>query len=367
MTTEKTPPLVTVIIPAYRHERYVGAAIESVLAQTIGDWELIVIDDCSPDGTWEQIQRHRDPRITALRHDVNRGAHATLNEGVSLARGRYVAILNSDDVYAPARLERTIAHLESASAELVGTGIRLIDEEGAPIDDTAHPWHQWYRGRLDVLQASGDLSTALLDGNSFVTTSNFVFRPELARRIGGFADLRYAHDYAFVLAAASAGESAVALLREEQLLSYRWHDANTIRENAWRIAREEFSVVCQYLPALLPQEARHRTENALHHLSALSPICPNADASKVVSLEKELARLTGSVEWLEKERAVLREYVQRLEGDAAALHKEAAALRGDRECLETALSSLRASYSYRLGSALLAPAKRVRALLGIRR
>jgi glycosyltransferase involved in cell wall biosynthesis len=362
-----SPPLVTVIIPAYRHERYVGVAIESVLAQTVADWELIVIDDCSPDGTWAQIQRHRDPRITALRHDANRGAHATLNEGLSLARGRYVAILNSDDVYAPGRLERTIAHLESTGADLVGTGVRLVDDAGAPIEDAAHPWKEWYAGRLEVLRASGDLVAALLDGNVFVTTSNFVLRRELVDRVGGFEERRYAHDYAFLMAAASAGESAIALLQDEQLLSYRWHDANTIRENAWRIAREEFDVVCQYLPLMLPQEDRRRIEGAMRHLSALSPICPEADASAVVRLDKELRRLSGYVEWLEKQRTVLQDYARRLEGEAAKLHEELARLQVDRDGLEQAVIGLRASYSYRLGSALLAPAKRARALLGIRR
>ena len=91
-------------------------------------------------------------------------------------------------------------------------------------------------------------------------------------------------------------------------------------------------------------------------------------------MDKELRRLSGYVEWLEKQRAVLQDYAQRLEGEAAELHEELAKLRAEvarlqveRDGFEQAVIGLRASYSYRLGSALLAPAKRARALLGHRR
>jgi glycosyltransferase involved in cell wall biosynthesis len=362
MSSSMSNPLVSVIMPAFRHERYVGAAIESVLAQTIDDWELIVIDDCSPDGTWEEIGRFEDLRITTIRHEVNCGAHATLNEGLALARGRYAAILNSDDVYRPARLESTLRHLEDTGAALVGTRVRLIDDEGAPIAAPEHPWNDWYDGRLKVLRASGDLVTALLEGNLFVTTSNFVFRRELADRVGGFDDLRYTHDYAFVLAAASQPGSQVAFLPDEVLVDYRWHGSNTIREDWWRVAIEEFSVICRYFPRFFPEASRARLESGLRHLSSLSPICPDADAG-------ELARLQRDVTYHRHEANTWRLHAGHMEGEACALREDVARLGAEVERLENQVTDLlgevaglRGSYSFRLGSALLAPLRGLRGL-----
>lgn len=381
VSSNVTPPLVSVIIPAYRHERYIEAAIESVLAQTIEDWELVVIDDCSPDDTWERIRRLEDPRITAIRHDANRGAHATLNEGLALSRGRYLAVLNSDDAYRPTRLERTLEYLEDTGADLVGTAVRIIDDGGLPITDPGHYWNEWYEGRLKVLRASGDLVAALLEGNLFVTTSNFVVRRELIDRVGGFEDLRYTHDYAFVLATAAAGESRIALLPDETLLEYRLHGSNTIREDRWKVAIEEYAVVCRYFPQLFAEASRARMESGLRHLSSLCPICPDPDANELARLQREatgwrsqasgLQRyashleteagvLRADVARLETETGVLRDEVAQISADAGRLQYEVADLRGT-------VAGLRGSYSFRLGSALLAPARGLRTLVAKRR
>jgi glycosyltransferase involved in cell wall biosynthesis len=321
-------PSVSVIMPAYGHERFVAQAIESVLNQTLDDWELIVIDDCSPDGTWKEVQRFRDPRIMASRHPLNRGAPATLNEGIALARGSYVAILNSDDVYHPERLERTVEHLVRTGVELVGSAIRLIDATGAVIEDPEHDWIRWYRGRLELLQSNSEVGHALWGGNVFVTSSNFVFRRSLADRVGGFANFRYAHDYAFLLAVIAYSATSVAFLGEEPLLDYRWHSRNTIREDAREARREEFGVICQYLPLLLPEDARTRVEIALRHLSGLALILPSTHFAQVLRLNTEIAGL-------------------RVEGDR----------------LRAELASLRASYSFRVGAALLYPLRRLRSLV----
>lgn len=374
-------PLVSVIMPAYRHERYVGAAIESVLAQTIESWELIVIDDSSPDGTWEQIRRFEDPRITTIRHDANRGAHATLNEGLALGRGRYAAVLNSDDAYAPTRLERTLQHLEETGADLVGSGVRLVNDEGIPITEAGHPWNEWYEGRLRILRTSEDLVTALLEGNLFVTTSNFVFRRELADCLGGFENLRYTHDYAFALAAATSGESRLAFLADEMLLDYRWHGSNTIREDWWKVAIEEFSVVCRYFPEFFAEASRVRLESGLRHLSSLCPICPDPDANEMARLQREVtdwrnqaSGLRHHATRLEVEAGALRKDVARLETDVDRYRADVDQYKADLGRLENEVASLRGevvglrgSYSFRLGSALLAPVRGLRAMVGRRR
>ena len=99
-------PMVSVIMPVYNHAGFVAAAISSVLQQTGVELELIVIDDASTDNSWESIAAFSDSRLHRLRHEHNLGAHATLNEGLRQARGEWLAIINSDDLFHPARLQR---------------------------------------------------------------------------------------------------------------------------------------------------------------------------------------------------------------------------------------------------------------------
>ena len=124
-------PFISVIIPAYNHERFVGAAIDSVLSQSGVDLELIVVDDGSTDRTGEVVRGHRDPRMSYVRQD-NQDAYHAINHGVRLARGTHLAILNSDDVYAPGRLAACLDACRSG-AEAVFTNVGLLDESGREI------------------------------------------------------------------------------------------------------------------------------------------------------------------------------------------------------------------------------------------
>src|SRR5262245_48270806 len=99
------PPKVSVILAAFNHERFVAKAIESVLNQTFGDFELLIADDGSPDGTAEVIRKFCDPRIQTFCFP-NNGHQHTRNFCLTRARGEYIAIQNSDDVFHPTRLEK---------------------------------------------------------------------------------------------------------------------------------------------------------------------------------------------------------------------------------------------------------------------
>jgi glycosyltransferase involved in cell wall biosynthesis/FMN phosphatase YigB (HAD superfamily) len=253
-------------MPAYRHAAYVGTAIRGVLTQTLDDWELIVIDDASPDATWEVIQGFSEPRLQAIRHDVNRGVHHTINEGLKLARGEYLAILNSDDVYYPERLARTIDRLEMSQIDLLGTDIDLIDENGLVVRDPGHWWIQWYGQLKRVYQETGDLLHVLLAGNVFITTSNFVFRRRVFEVLGGFRDFRYVHDYDFLLRGLAAENLRLHFETTETLLAYRLHAANTIQESALQANRETFSILTQWFPKYLPADKRAAAEVFCQHL-----------------------------------------------------------------------------------------------------
>lgn len=124
-------PKVTVVIPVYNREKYVAAAIESILAQTFPDFELLVIDDGSTDRSREIIQSYRDPRLHLVCNETNLGIPKTRNRGLQLAQGEYLAFLDSDDWAYPERLAKQVAFLDShPDYAAVGAWVAWMDEEG---------------------------------------------------------------------------------------------------------------------------------------------------------------------------------------------------------------------------------------------
>ena len=104
--------LVSVITPAYKAASYIGETIESVLAQTYPHWELLIANDCSPDNTSEVVQEFcaRDSRIKLINMAQNGGPAAARNAAISAAQGRWLAFLDSDDLWLPTKLEKSIKH-----------------------------------------------------------------------------------------------------------------------------------------------------------------------------------------------------------------------------------------------------------------
>jgi glycosyltransferase involved in cell wall biosynthesis len=129
--TISNPPKVTVFIPVYNRERYIGAAIDSILAQNFPNYELLLIDDGSTDCSLEIMRSYPDPRIRVVCNERNHGQPRTRNRGIQLARGEYTAMLDSDDFAHPNRLEKQVAFLDRHPdyAE-VGSWDRAIDTQG---------------------------------------------------------------------------------------------------------------------------------------------------------------------------------------------------------------------------------------------
>lgn len=126
------PRTISVIMPAYNAAPYIETAIRSVMGQTFPDWELIVIDDCSRDSTVDIVERlvKEDSRITLLRNEVNMGVSKTRNRGLDLARGSYVALLDSDDVWHPEKLEAQLARLKQTGADVGYCSYAIVNAEG---------------------------------------------------------------------------------------------------------------------------------------------------------------------------------------------------------------------------------------------
>ena len=117
-------PTVTIVLPTYNRASLVGRAIESVLAQTYADFELIVVDDGSTDGTIDRVATLRDPRIRRLRIARNGGAGAARNVGIRAAAGRFLAFQDSDDEWTPTKLER---HMRAFATREPDVGVVYSD------------------------------------------------------------------------------------------------------------------------------------------------------------------------------------------------------------------------------------------------
>jgi teichuronic acid biosynthesis glycosyltransferase TuaG len=126
--------LVSIITPSYNCGRFIAETIESVLAQTYRDWELIIVDDCSTDDTQEIVERYmtRDPRIRYHRLAANSGAAVARTEAMRMAEGEYMAFLDSDDLWMPDKLKLQLDFMKSNGYAFTCTSYEQISEDSEP-------------------------------------------------------------------------------------------------------------------------------------------------------------------------------------------------------------------------------------------
>jgi glycosyltransferase involved in cell wall biosynthesis len=196
-------PAVSILTPAYDVARFVGAAVDSVLAQTFPDWEMIVVDDGSRDGTAAVVAERRDPRIRLIAQE-NAGVSAARSRAMAEARGEAILFLDADDWLAPDALSRLLAALASAP-EAVGAygGYAVMAEDAgpgdAPLRRKAGPF------------PSGDLLETLLVENLFANGGHLLLRREAVRQAGPFLpQLRYGEDWEYWIRLSLQGPWAVA-------------------------------------------------------------------------------------------------------------------------------------------------------------
>jgi len=131
---EKKEKLVSIIVPVYNIKKYIRETMDCVRAQTYTDWELLLVDDCSTDGTRavieEYMQETKDGRIRLIKQPTNSGAAQARNKGLEEAGGRYIAYLDADDLWMPQKLERELAFMEEKQAAFAFTGYEFADEKG---------------------------------------------------------------------------------------------------------------------------------------------------------------------------------------------------------------------------------------------
>ncbi|MFT6734263.1 MAG: teichuronic acid biosynthesis glycosyltransferase TuaG [Marinobacter maritimus] len=129
---ENFTPLVSIIIPVYNSRKYVHESIHSIIAQTFTSWELIIVDDCSIDGTYDYLLEKyaSNSKIKVLRNEINSGAGVTRNLGLENASGRLIAFLDADDLWLPQKLEKQLAFMAANNSAIVHTSYSFIDERG---------------------------------------------------------------------------------------------------------------------------------------------------------------------------------------------------------------------------------------------
>lgn len=199
-------PLVSVVMPAYNAARYISEAIESVISQSFGDWELIIIDDCSSDGTVPAARRYkeRDGRISLYSNDTNLGVSMTRRKGVSISSGEWIAFLDADDVWESMKLERQLRFASETGSGFTYTGSSFIDGEG-----------RQYNWRMDVPEKS--CYRSLLRQN-VISCSSVLIKKSLLPPL--FPSEQGIHeDFALWLSILKAGTEARGL--NEPLLRYR--------------------------------------------------------------------------------------------------------------------------------------------------
>lgn len=285
-------PLISVIIPSYNYEAYIGQAAESVAAQSYPELELVIVDDCSKDASFalvsalaeqERIKERFSGRIIVRRNERNLGAHETINRAVGLAHGEYLAILNADDLFESNRFSVMLEEMRRKGAMWGFSRVRCIGADGKPLETEQAQAFERIQEKL-----SGKRHTALaaVAENIGISTGNLLFSRQLYEGIGGFKNYKYVHDYDFFLRACLYDEPAFTA---ETAYLYRLHGENSFLSLHDEGVRENRVVWLEFYRAVQRGEVANRVilENPAYLQEFYGAVC--AEGSKKRTLWK-LAR-----------------------------------------------------------------------------
>lgn len=278
----ENPPIVTVLIPSYRHETYIAETVHSALNQSLRELRVLVVDDGSPDDTVAAARSLSDPRLEVRENRTNLGLGESVLKALDSVDTPFVALLNSDDIFHPERLKLSIKELiDDASVDLVCTGLALVDRDGKSIGRDSvgawydgrnvHDWVHWYEGILPRAGARLDLFRELLQRNFLVTSSNIVCRTDWLRaQSETLTGLKYCLDWQLFLTAALHGRLRYL---PKPLVAYRLHPSNTVwfdRSTRWaytlEVNRVAATAVRQHLE-LRPDDDEQAVAEALRDVA----------------------------------------------------------------------------------------------------
>ncbi|GGP27250.1 glycosyltransferase family 2 protein [Silvimonas amylolytica] len=236
-----TSPLISIILPCYNSATFLRETLDSLSAQTLGDFECIAIDDGSTDHTLAVLQAHavRDPRFHLVSRE-NRGLIATLNEGIAMARAPWLARMDADDLAEPQRLQIQLDVLTQTGADVCGTWVQFFGERSGvwqtPLDDAA-------------------IKLQLLFNVAFAHPS-VMARTEILRQVPYDATATHAEDYALWCALAARGARFVNVA--QPLLLYRCHAGQITQTRREALRQTAQRIRADYAPSLLPEHLQTR-------------------------------------------------------------------------------------------------------------
>lgn len=294
-----TAPPLTVLMPVYNAASHVGAAIASVLSQSFGDFELLVIDDGSTDESLEVIRDFRDERIRVESQPRNCGLIATLNSGIGMARGSLLARMDADDLSHPERFAVQMDYLDShPDVAGVSCAFDLIDERGDRLADD----YGWFRPTQPLAVRWA------LNFGCFFTHSGAMLRTSALRASAGF-DERYVHAEDYELWLRLVDEHRLANL-PRVLLTRREHGANVSthfreiqRQNAYRALqaslervlerRVPIDLVSHLRDGTLPSKAGATRALTDLHIEVFNALTRGAPQQQIRPLADDLAERLG--------------------------------------------------------------------------
>lgn len=207
MTKSNESELISVVLPAYNRERSIARSIQSVLRQTWSPIEVIVVDDCSEDGTLAVVEAIEDPRLRIIRMERNSGPSAARNRGIAEACGHWVAFQDSDDEWLPDKLRLQMQRIGELGPNCVAAYCGMAVEGGLP-DGSQTRLTVRYLPPADITQIEGDVSRTLYN-TSLVSTQMLMARRDELLAIGGFdEDLLSLEDWDLSIRLAERGTFA---------------------------------------------------------------------------------------------------------------------------------------------------------------
>lgn len=253
------PTLISVVIPAYNHQDFITQTIQSLQGQGHEPLEVILMDDGSTDQTLPLARAALEQ--SGLPHQVHtqahQGAHAAINHGISLARGEWISILNSDDCYAPHRLGRLMQVAARSRSRFVITRVAYMDADDLPLPPEA-PHRYYYDETQRDRRKYPTNGFELVRHNYAISTGNFFFHRSLYEQVGPFRPYLTCHDWDFILRALLVEEIHYL---DEPLYLYRVHPGNTLRNISQQVRWQEIDeVISNYI---------------LHAEEALNPLAPS--------------------------------------------------------------------------------------------
>ncbi len=279
---------ITCCMTAYRDGTYIEEAIQSVLDQTFQKLELIIVLDPHPeDGCEELIERFNDPRIRLIKNEKRIGLTASRNRGLELARGRFLAVLDSDDVSLPDRLEKQYEVITSSEdVGIVGCLNQTIDSDGRVL------------GRNTMALDEDDLYYHLFFHNA-IPHSSVLARTDAMREVGGYREGILAEDYDLFL---RLGDRYRIILIHDHLVKWRSNEDSLSATQAEKLKDDMFGVLGRNMDRRLGLEVKRRTLEMFVDHSYFDP-----DPTFSVDTVKLLSRINRAIlkrspPWLDREK-----------------------------------------------------------------